>query len=140
MHYGPKGSGDEGFGCAMFVAYCYNQVFFGGNRGDFELDNNPHEAFYGATTLFWANVAPGAEHYNRGFVEVNAADAVAGDVVAQITQNTEDPYSSRLNCGHVGLYTGNGMWMEAGGGDEHPIDMNNKNYHYLHYTGYGMYS
>ncbi len=141
IHYGPKGSADEGFGCAMFVAYCYNQVYFNGARGDFSLDSKPHEAFYGATTLFWANVAPGASHYNRGFVEVRPEEAIAGDVVAYIkSEAVNHPYSDRSNCNHVALYTGNGKIMEAGGGDEHNFDMNAPHIHFLHYTGYGSYS
>ena len=141
MHYGPKGSGEEGFGCAMFVAYCYNQVYFNGARGDFPLDSQPHNAFYGATTLFWANVAPGASHYNHGFVEVQPEEAIAGDVVAYIKSDAVNhPYSDRSNCNHVALYTGNGNIMEAGGRDEHSININASNLHFLHYTGYGTYS
>ena len=64
MTYAPDGGG---FGCAMFVAYCYNQSLFNGARGDDW--NTP--GFYGSTYEFWGNVTnDGYEPHNKGFVEV----------------------------------------------------------------------
>ncbi len=136
MHYGPKGSGDEGFGCAMFVAYCYNNVFFGGARGDFQLDGKPRSAFYGATTLFWPTEERAGRHFNHGFVEVDKSEAMPGDVVAYTHYDAKE---GKYKCGHVALYTGNGKIMEAGGRDEHSFDMNSNTIHILHYVGNGGY-
>ena len=33
MNYGPAEEGGEGFGCAMFVSYVYNNLLFGGVSG-----------------------------------------------------------------------------------------------------------
>lgn len=135
MHYGPKGSGDEGFGCAMFVAYCYNTVMFNGHRGD-DMTEYPHYTgyVYGATTVFWGAVSHdgGPNGINEGFVEVPASEARPGDVICFV--NGDDPYSSCNNCNHVALYVGDSRMIE-GGGTEHDFDMSNGTLHYLHYVG-----
>lgn len=110
MNYGPKELGSTGFGCAMFVSYCYNQVFFNGVRGD---DWNT-SGFYGSTYEYWGNVTTdGYNPHNKKFVEVSAAEALPGDVVAYTSGS--NPYSSYSTCGHVALYTGNGRIIGSWG-------------------------
>lgn len=136
MHYGPKGSGDEGFGCAMFVSYCYNQVFFGGASGQ-----NMGDGFFGSTYEFWGNVShDGYDAYNKKFVEVEPSQAQAGDVIAFLRGS--DHYSSHSNCYHVGLYIGNGRMIDSSGSGtsgrgvaEGDIDINRSDIHFLRYVG-----
>ena len=107
MTYEPDGGG---FGCAMFVSYCYNQALFNGARGD---DENT-EGFYGSTYEYWGNVTnDGYDPHNKGFVEVSAEDAQPGDVVCY-TEGS-DPYASCTACHHVALYTGDGQILGSWG-------------------------
>ncbi len=136
MHYGPKGSGDEGFGCAMFVSYCYNQVFFGGKSGQ---DRN-EGAFYGSTYEYWGNVTrDGYNPWNKTFVEVSYSEAQAGDVMAFV--NCSDPYSSYSCCYHVGLYIGDGHYIDSSGSGTSGVGVSehdsvpSSGVHYLRYTG-----
>ena len=137
MNYGPKGSGNEGFGCAMFVSYCYNQVFFGGVSGQ----NYDTSGFYGSTYEFWGNVTnDGYNAHNQKFVEVQPSAAQAGDVIAFLRGN--DHYSSHDNCYHVGLYIGNGQMIDSSGSGtsgrgvaEGGIDINRSDIHFLRYVG-----
>ncbi len=137
MHYGPKGSGQEGFGCAMFVSYCYNQVFFGGVSGQ----SSNTSGFFGSTYEYWGNVTKdGYNPHNKKFVEVKGSEAQAGDVIAFLRGN--DHYSSYSNCYHVGLYSGNGMFLDSSGSGtsgigvtEHGIDVNRSDIHFLRYVG-----
>ena len=136
MHYGPKGSGDEGFGCAMFVSYCYNQVFFGGKSGQGKTEG----AFYGSTYEFWGNVTrDGYNAWNKSFVEVSYSEAQAGDVMAFV--NCSDPYSSYSCCYHVGLYIGDGHYIDSSGSGTSGVgvaehdSVPTSGVHYLRYTG-----
>ncbi len=137
MHYGPKGSGDEGFGCAMFVSYCYNQVFFGGVSGQ----SSNTKGFYGSTYEYWGNVTnDGYNPHNKKFVEVKPENAQAGDVIAYLRGGNH--YSSYSNCYHVGLYIGNGKMIDSSGSGtsgagvtEHSIDINRSDIHFLRYVG-----
>ena len=137
MHYGPKGSGNEGFGCAMFVSYCYNQVFFGGVSGQ----TRGLGGFYGSTYEYWGNVtSDGYDAYNKKFVEVKPSEAQAGDVIAFLRGGNH--YSSHSNCYHVGLYIGNGQMIDSSGSGtsgrgvgEGPIDINRSDIHFLRYVG-----
>lgn len=143
MNYGPKELGSTGFGCAMFVSYCYNQVLFNGARGDDESG----EGFYGSCNDFWGNVTnDGYDPKNKGFVEVSAEEAKPGDVVCY-TEGS-DPYASNDACEHVALYTGNGQIVGSWGsgysgpgvirGDvESQADgyYGMRDVHYLHYVG-----
>ena len=137
MHYGPKGSGNEGFGCAMFVSYCYNQVFFGGVSGQ----SRGLGGFYGSTYEYWGNVTnDGYNAYNKKFVEVRPNEAQAGDVIAFLRGNNH--YSSYSNCYHVGLYMGNGNYIDSSGSGtsgrgvgEGSIDINRSDIHFLRYVG-----
>ena len=52
MHYGPKDGDNQGFGCAMFVSYCYNNVLFNGASAQ-EKGNG---GFYGSCKNYWGNV------------------------------------------------------------------------------------
>ena len=139
MHYGPKGSGHEGFGCAMFVSYCYNQVFFGGVSGQ----STGLGGFYGSTYEYWGNVThDGYNPHNKKFVEVKPSEAQAGDVIAFLRGGSH--YSSYSNCYHVGLYSGNGMFLDSSGSGtsgvgvtEHAIDINRSDIHFLRYVGRG---
>ena len=132
MHYGPKGSGHDGFGCAMFVSYCYNQVFFGGVSGQ-EMGLG---GFYGSTYEYWGNVTrDGYNPHNKKFVEVASSQAQPGDVVAFLRGG--DHYASYSNCYHVGLYAGNGNIIDSSdaGVQERPININNGDLHFLRYMG-----
>ena len=136
MHYGPKGSGDEGFGCAMFVSYCYNQVFFDGKSGQ---NRNPG-AFFGSTYEYWGNVThDGYDPWNKKFVEVSYSEAQAGDVMAFV--NCDDPYSSYSCCYHVGLYIGDGHYIDSSGSGTSGLGVSehssvpSSGVHYLRYMG-----
>ena len=137
MRYGPKGSSQLGFGCAMFVSYCYNQVFFGGVSGQ----SSSSTGFYGSTWEFWGNVSKdGYNAHNKKFVEVKPSEAKPGDVIAFLRGG--DHYSSHSNCYHVGLYSGNGMFIDSSGSgtsgvgvQEHAIDINRSDIHFLRYVG-----
>lgn len=137
MHYGPKGSGSEGFGCAMFVSYCYNQVFFGGVSGQ----DYSTSGFFGSTYEYWGNVTnDGYNAHNKKFVEVKPEQAQAGDVIAFLRGNNH--YSSHDNCYHVGLYIGNGQMIDSSGSGtsgrgvaEGGIDINRGDIHFLRYVG-----
>ncbi len=136
MNYGPDG---EGFGCAMFVSYCYNQALFDGVSGQ-EMDT---PGFYGSTYEYWGNVTnDGYDPHNKGFVEVSADEAQPGDVVAY-TEGS-DPYSSFSSCTHVALYVGDGMIIGSTGvGNSGPgvvegtVDSQayGREPHYLRYVG-----
>ena len=94
MRYGPKGSSNIGFGCAMFVSYCYNQVFFGGVSGQ----SKGLGGFFGSTYEYWGNVSKdGYNAYNKKFVEVKPSEAQPGDVITFLRGN--DHYSSHSNSG-----------------------------------------
>lgn len=134
VHYGPKGDpfgNGEGFGCAMFVAYAYNTVFFDGHRGD----DNSHQTednqwFCGYTAAFWAAVTGEPNNdTNWGLVEVPAEEAQPGDVICFL--HGDNHYSSRLNCGHVSMYYGDGQQIDGGGGSIHDVDMSDPNLHFL---------
>ena len=108
MHYGPKELGGGGFGCAMFVAYCYNEMLHPGesiNGGD---ENT--KGFYGGCSHFYGNITTdNFDYHNKGFVEVSEADRQAGDVVCFVTtRESDDIRGSARNCFHVGIYTGDG--------------------------------
>ena len=111
MNYGPKGSLEEGFGCAMFVSYCYNEALFGGVSGQ----NSDSEGFYGSCMNFWGNVTKdGFDAHNKGFIEVSAEDALPTDVVCFVRKGTTgDYYGEASNCFHVGLYEGDGKMMHS---------------------------
>ena len=136
MHYSPDGDGC-GFGCAMFVSYCYNQVLFGGVRGDFNRWSDPVKGFYGSTWEYWGNVTnDGYDAYNKTFVEVSQEEALPGDVVAYTKGS--DPYASHSACGHVGLYIGDNTIIDANIPvvGERPVDYTtSSDYHFLRFTG-----
>lgn len=132
MHYGPKEGDGLGFGCAMFVSYCYNQVFFGGVSGQ----TTGLGGFYGSTWEYWGNVTrDGYDAYNKKFVEVSAADARPGDVIAFLRGG--DHYSSAQNCYHVGLYSGNGKIIDSSyyGVGERSVNIHSSEYHFLRFVG-----
>lgn len=108
MHYGPKDSKDKGFGCAMFVAYCFNELLHPGeniNGGDKNT-----EGFYGGCSHFFGNITTdNFDYHNKGFVEVDPADRQAGDIVCFVTtRESDDLRGSAKNCFHVAIYTGEG--------------------------------
>ncbi len=106
MHYDPVSK--SGFGCAMFVAYCFNEYYFPGRGYNAEDKNTP--GFYGGCKDFFGNVT--TDDYdprNKGFIEVDPKDRQKGDVVCFVTaRNSEDIYGNARNCFHVGIYTGEG--------------------------------
>lgn len=137
IHYGPKGDpygNGEGFGCAMFVAYAYNTVFFDGHRGD----DNSHQTednqwFCGYTAAFWAAVTGEPNNdTNWGLVEVSADEAQPGDVICFL--HGDNHYSTRTNCGHVSMYYGDGMQIDGGGGSIHEVNMSDPNLHFLSFA------
>ena len=133
MHYGPREVDNSGFGCAMFVSYCYNQVFFNGVSGQ----QPGLGGFYGSTYEYWGNVThDGYDAYNKKFVEVSASEAQPGDVVAYTSGNAYASYSS---CGHVALYIGNGRAIGAcySGVLESSVEgqADGRDIHYLKYVG-----
>ena len=132
MHYGPKEGDGLGFGCAMFVSYCYNQVFFGGVSAQYPGLGG----FYGSTYEFWGNVTrDGYDAYNKKFVEVSAADAQPGDVIAFLRGG--DHHSSATNCYHVGLYVGDGKIIDSSyyGVTERSVNIYASDYHFLRFVG-----
>ena len=139
VHYGPKGDpfgNGEGFGCAMFVSYAYNTVYFNGHRGDDASEGKQRKSwFVGWTQCYWSNVAK--DDYggtNMPFVEVYPEDAQPGDVICYVDR-VEDQYSTGNNCHHVAMYVGNSQEINGGGGSIHPIDMNDGVKHFLHFVG-----
>ncbi len=106
MHYGPDGSGDEGFGCAMFVAYCFNTMMHPGE--DLNGEDKNTSGFYGGCKDFFGNIT--TDDYdprNKGFVEVSREDRQAGDIVCFCTPRySDDVRGAARNCFHVALYTG----------------------------------
>ena len=141
MHYGPREGDGQGFGCAMFVSYCYNQALFNGASGQ----ERGLGGFYGSTYEYWGNVTnDGYDAYNKTFIEVPAEEAQPGDVVAFIKSGDEmignSCYDSYRNCGHVGLYAGNGLIYESSDGahcvTETGIDIyDSDNFRFLRYVG-----
>lgn len=101
MHCGPRGSGSEGFGCAMLVCWCLNQVL--------------GTDYYGSCWNLWGD-AIGASQYNQGggeFEVIEAKDAQPGDIVMYFNPNVNLGYST--NASHTALYVGNGMVIGAWG-------------------------
>jgi cell wall-associated NlpC family hydrolase len=101
MHWGPKGSAIPGWGCAMFVAWCHQQVF--------------GTDYYGSCWNF-AGDALGSKTLNQGggqFRFVSASEAKPGDCVlygvAGYDGRDADDY------GHIALYIGNGRVIGAMG-------------------------
>lgn len=95
MHCGPKGSSSPGFGCAMLVCWCLNQVL--------------GTDYYGSCWNLWGD-AIGAPQYNQGggqFEVVDAKDALPGDVVMYFKSGISTNYST--NASHAALYVGDGM-------------------------------
>lgn len=113
MNYGPKnedGSNGTGFGCAMFVSYCYNNVLFNGASGA----EKGLGGFYGSCKNFWGNVTTdNFDAYNKGFVEVSAEEAKSGDIVCFVVKGEDGYHSSAENCFHVGLYEGDGKMIHS---------------------------
>ena len=142
MHYGPREGDGQGFGCAMFVSYCFNQALFNG----VSAQERGLGGFYGSTYEYWGNVTnDGYNAYNKTFIEVPAEKAQPGDVVA-VVKTTKDAgmvgdscYDSYLNCGHVGLYAGDGVMYEASDGahcvTKTGIDTSREDIRFLRYVG-----
>ena len=135
MHYGPREGDGAGFGCAMFVSYCFNQVLFNGASAQ----SKGLGGFYGSTYEFWGNVTKdGYDAYNKGFEEVPASEAQAGDVICFLnTDYNPDYYADVRNCYHVALYEGDGKFAESGGAGvaEGNIDINRGDIRFLRYVG-----
>ena len=107
MHYNEDG---KGFGCAMFVSYCYNQTLFNGVSGQ----SRDTPGFYGSTWDYWGNVVDGYDAYNKTFRELKDGEQpLPGDVVAYTLG--DNPYEDATACNHVALYIGNGNVIGAWG-------------------------
>lgn len=138
LHYGPAGDpygNGEGFGCAMFVSYAYNNVFFDGARGD-EPGDGPiyRDGFAGWTQAFWGNAAADNRWgLNPGFHEVAPGQAKPGDVICWMYEG--DAYGETDMCYHVSMYEGDGWHIESnfGGVVEAPIDIWRDDIHFLSY-------
>ena len=101
MHTGPKGSGSEGFGCAMFDCWCWNQV----------LGTN----YYGSCWNIWGD-AIGAPQYNQGggeFEVIDESEAQPGDAVIYFKPGAALGYST--SASHTALYVGGGMIIGSWG-------------------------
>ena len=101
MHTGPKGSGSEGFGCAMLVCWCLNQVL--------------GTDYYGSCWNLWGD-AIGAPQYNQGggeFEEVSEKDAQPGDAVIYFKSGAALGYST--SASHAALYVGHGQIIGSWG-------------------------
>lgn len=139
LHYGPAGDpygNGEGFGCAMFVSYAYNNVFFGGARAD-EPGNGPYyeNGFAGWTQAYWSNGTGDLNcGRNVGFHEVSPEEVLPGDVVCY---TSGDPYASSDNCYHVGLYYGDGQVIDSEyqGVSINDIDMSDRSLRFLSFSG-----
>lgn len=108
MHCGPKGSYEEGFGCAMLVAWSHNQV----------LGTN----YYGSCWNFWGD-AIGASVYNQGGGEFEVVDdPQPGDTVLYFYPGVSTGYST--NASHAALYVGDGKVIGSYGYGT-PDDPNN---------------
>lgn len=140
LHYGPDGDpygNGEGFGCAMFVSYAYNNTFFGGARAD-RPGNGPkyEDGFAGWTQAYWANCTGDAGlGVNPGFHEVDADEAKPGDVICFL--DYADAYSSPDYCYHVGMYHGDGKVIDSSyaGVTVRDIDMSDPTLHFLSFDG-----
>lgn len=94
MHAGPKGSGSEGWGCAMLMAYAYNQVF-GTN-------------WFGSCYNLWGS-ATGSGGFDYDLRVVS--DPKPGDIVMYLDYNS-GYYEA---ASHTALYIGNGRVIGANG-------------------------
>lgn len=110
MNYGPDG---EGFGCAMFVSYVYNNLLFGGVSGQ----NENTSGFYGSCKNFWGNVTTdGFDAHNKGFIEVPESEAQVGDIICFVdTNGAGTGHNDATSCYHVGLYEGDGKMIHSSG-------------------------
>lgn len=99
MHCGPKGSDEEGYGCAMLAMDVHN-VILGTD-------------YYGSCWSIWGE-AIGAQVYNQGgtgeFFEVD--NPLPGDVVLYF--ESEATYASTL-ARHAAVYAGDGMVIGSWG-------------------------
>ena len=100
MHTGPKGSGSEGWGCAMFVAWIYRQVL--------------GTDYYGSCWNFAGDAL--GQSVNQGGGEwrfVGADEALPGDCVLYCASgHTGTDYD---DYGHIAMYLGNGRVIGAMG-------------------------
>ena len=100
MHEGPRGSGDEGWGCAMFYAWCLNQI----------LGTN----YYGSCWNFSGDaLGQGVNQGGNQFRFISENEAKPGDAVIYIAGgydgNDYDDY------GHIAMYVGDGRVIGAMG-------------------------
>lgn len=101
MHEGPRGSAVEGWGCAMFYAWCLNEVLGTG--------------YYGSCYNF-AGDALGHDDYDQGggeFEFVSALDAQPGDAVIYGAAGYDGTDSD--DYGHIAMYVGGGNVIGAMG-------------------------
>ena len=112
MHYGPTDGDKQGFGCAMFVSYCFNNLLFDGASGQ----TKDSEGFYGSCMNYWGNCTnDNYDAHNKGFVEVSASEAKRGDIICFVNgekHNTDD-HARADNCYHVGIYLGDGRMLHS---------------------------
>lgn len=99
MHTGPKGSSEEGFGCAMLCAWCYNQV----------LGTN----LYGSCWSFAGECL--GQSVNQGgtgsWEFVSESEAVPGDCILYINAGYDG--TDYDDYGHMAMYLGNGRVIGA---------------------------
>lgn len=141
LHYGPAGDpygNGEGFGCAMFVSYSYNNVFFGGARADEPGDGPLYtDGCAGWTQAYWGNAMDDSRWgLNPGFHEVSADEVLPGDVVCFL--DYADAYDAADFCYHVGMYCGRGRVIDST--DSHGvairnIDLSDPTLHYMSFSG-----
>lgn len=100
MHTGPRGSGSEGWGCAMFCAWCYRQVL--------------GTDYYGSCWNFAGDAL--GQSVNQGGGEwrfIGADEALPGDCVLYCASgHTGTDYD---DYGHIAMYVGDGRVIGAMG-------------------------
>ncbi len=116
MHEGPKGSGDEGWGCAMLAMWCHNAVL--------------GTSYYGSCYNIFGDAIGDAVYNEGGGQFVLVSDPQPGDVVLY------SPFAnmtSATHCGHAAIYVGDGMVIGACGRGT-PWDSDYRNYGVLRTT------
>lgn len=112
----------QGFGCAMLVAACYNEVFtdgaYCGNSGrtgvggEWHLDSQGRGC-YGSTYNFYGEVSSHDYEQMKMGTWKKTLNPVPGDVICYLEAG--ESWSHASACSHVALYIGGGRCIGAMG-------------------------